>query len=190
MKEPEGSSIPAPPSDTADSVANDSSNHAALDHQADEQESKVSSNRQEGSNYSSEGSGRTNHSGPAAGANASQWSDPTSPTETTDPMSDKDEFFLVDGKSGDFPPPRGDNPVKTEKRIVSDGSIHSGPGLDRDPGNRNQFVPEAVGPGGPLPRETQRRDNRIGIERDSTDSSEEYIVTYQTLRRRFRSWSD
>lgn len=105
-------------------------------------------------------------------------------------MSDKDEFFLVDGKSGDYPPSRGDNPVKTEKRIVSDGSIHSGPGLDRDPGNRNQFVPEAVGPGGPLPREMQLRDNRGGIERNSRDSSEEYIATYQMLRRRFRSWSD
>ncbi|KAL2012813.1 hypothetical protein VTN00DRAFT_338 [Thermoascus crustaceus] len=183
------SGVSAPPSATTDSIADDSSDHAALGRQADKQASSAPRDRQEGSNSSSDGSGSTNPSGPTVGANASQSSDPTSPTET-DPMSDKDEFFLVDGKSGDYPPSRGDNPVKTEKRIVSDGSIHSGPGLDRDPGNRNQFVPEAVGPGGPLPREMQRRDNRGVIERNSSDSSEEYIATYQMLRRRFRSWSD
>lgn len=132
---------------------------------------------------------RINHNSCNLGRNGPRWSTVT-PATPRDDLPDKDEYFLVDGKSNDFPPGRGDNSMRAEKRIVSDGSIHSGPGLDRDPGVRAQFVPEAIGPGSPRRRVVSRRDHRAGAERDCSDSTDEYISTYRILRQRFRSWSD
>ncbi|KAJ9257392.1 hypothetical protein DTO027B5_3907 [Paecilomyces variotii] len=103
--------------------------------------------------------------------NAPRWRVIPRPNRRDDSLP-KDEYFLVDGKSNDSPPGRGDNRIRAEKRIVSDGSIHSGPGLDRDPGVRAQFVPQAIGPGSPR-RVASRRDDQAEVERDRSDSTDE-----------------
>lgn len=44
----------------------------------------------------------------------------------------RDEYYMTDGKGSTFRPDQGSQPVKSEEsRIVGDGRIHSGPGLDR-----------------------------------------------------------
>lgn len=121
--------------------------------------------------------------------NAPRWSVIPPPSQGDD-LPREDEYFLVDGKSSDNPPGRGDNRIRAEKRIVSDGSIHSGPALDRDPGVRSQFIPQVIGPGSLRRRVASRREDQARVERDGTDSTDEYISTYRILRQRFRSWSD
>lgn len=113
-----------------------------------------------------------------------QWS----PVDNNDdwlPLSFRDEFFLVDGKTNDFRHDRGDNnATKTEKRIPSDGSINSGLDVNRYfPSRGNRFVPEIIGPGGPL----LRRVSRPRIERVHSDSTDEYIPAYPVFPRRYRS---
>ncbi|GAD95943.1 hypothetical protein AOR_1_1146054 [Paecilomyces variotii No. 5] len=121
--------------------------------------------------------------------NAPRWSVIPPPSQGDD-LPLRDEYFLVDGKSNGNPPGRGDDRIRAEKRIVSDGSIHSGPGLDRDPGVRAHFIPQMIGPGSPRRRVASRREDQARVERNGTDSTDEYISTYRILRQRFRSWSD
>ncbi|KAL5343871.1 hypothetical protein BJX70DRAFT_351957 [Aspergillus crustosus] len=96
----------------------------------------------------------------------------------------RDEFFLVDGKSTDLRPDRGDNPIKGERGFAGDGGLHSGPGLDRNLSVRTQEIPEIIGPGGPLGMPSPlpyRRD------REGSDSTEEYLVTYSLFQRHYFS---
>ncbi|PKX98789.1 uncharacterized protein P174DRAFT_467876 [Aspergillus novofumigatus IBT 16806] len=124
---------------------------------------------------------------------------PPSPSQTEDGASDsdfirssieiddalaslifRDEFFFVDGKSSDIAPDRGDNPIKTGRRIARDGGIYSGPGLDRTMSVRTQEIPEIVGPG----TYASRRSNLSSLERNASDSTDECIVTYPMWERR------
>ncbi|KAL2872509.1 uncharacterized protein BJX67DRAFT_11441 [Aspergillus lucknowensis] len=99
-------------------------------------------------------------------------------------LSMRDEFFLVDGKSTDLRPDRGDNPLKGERAFTGDGGLYSGPGLDRDLSIRTQEVPEIIGPGGPTGLTNPRPLRR---DRDGSDSTEEYLVTYSLLHRHYFS---
>ncbi|RHZ56195.1 uncharacterized protein CDV56_101462 [Aspergillus thermomutatus] len=111
-----------------------------------------------------------------------------SPIENDDPNTSlilRDEFFFVDGKSSDIHPDRGDNPIKTGGRIARDGRIYSGPGLDRDMSARTQEIPEIVGPGRSYyGMYASRRGNLPSLERDTSDSTDECIVTYPIWERR------
>ncbi|OJJ31123.1 hypothetical protein ASPWEDRAFT_682039 [Aspergillus wentii DTO 134E9] len=113
--------------------------------------------------------------------------DPWSPVGNDDLVSlpsVRDEYFLLD-KSSDFRPDRGDTPIKTDRRIISDGSLHSGPGLDRNV--RAQDIPEIIGPGDFLQRHVSHPGNRLRVERDGSDSTDEYIATYPVFERRHYS---
>lgn len=104
-----------------------------------------------------------------------QWS----PVDNEDwiPLSFRNEYFSVDGKTYDFRPDRGNNATKAEKSISGDGSIHNGPGLDREFSLRNRPTPEVIGPG----TSYQRQVSQPRLERVGSDSTEEYIPTYPTL---------
>ncbi|KAH8432192.1 uncharacterized protein LDX57_009831 [Aspergillus melleus] len=110
-----------------------------------------------------------------------------SPVETEDMtsvVSLGDEYFLVDGKTSGFHPDRGDNPTKAERRLVSDGSLYSDPSLERNPSVRTQDIPEVIGPSSPMhrpPSGPRRRD------RDASDSTDEYLLTYPVILRRYLS---
>ncbi|KAI9037973.1 uncharacterized protein KD926_011405 [Aspergillus affinis] len=110
-----------------------------------------------------------------------------SPVETEDMTSVAslgDEYFLVDGKTSGFHPDRGDNPTKAERRLASDGSLYSDPSLERNPSVRTQDIPEVIGPSTPIrrpPSGPRRRD------RDASDSTDEYRVTYPIFLRRYLS---
>ncbi|KAL4880745.1 hypothetical protein BJY04DRAFT_70369 [Aspergillus karnatakaensis] len=109
---------------------------------------------------------------------------PTDKPERMSPLSLRDEYFLVDGKSTDLRPDRGDNPIKGERAFTGDGGLHSGPGLDRNLSVRTQEIPEIIGPGGPLGLPSPlpfRRD------REGSDSTEEYLVTYSLFQRHYFS---
>ena len=54
---------------------------------------------------------------------------------------------MADGKTSSFYPDQGDQPVKRARHVVGDGSIHSGPGLDRAPFCRIQEFTELISPG-------------------------------------------
>lgn len=112
-------------------------------------------------------------------ANLSPWI-PADKFDRTSPLSLQDEYFLVDGKSTDLRPDRGDNPVKGG--FVGDGGLHSGPGLDRNLSIPTQDIPEIIGPGGsigiPNPRPFRR-------DRGDSDSTEEYLVTYSLLHQHY-----
>ncbi|KAL3470158.1 hypothetical protein BJX99DRAFT_56374 [Aspergillus californicus] len=118
-----------------------------------------------------------------ANAPLSPWL-PTDKGDRSSLLSMRDEYFLVDGKSTDLRPDRGDNPIKGERVFSGDGAIHSGPGLDRHLSNRTREIPEIIGPGGaigvPSPRPLRR-------DRDGSDSTEEYLVTYSLLHRHYFS---
>ncbi|KAL3490535.1 hypothetical protein BJX62DRAFT_137918 [Aspergillus germanicus] len=104
--------------------------------------------------------------------------------DRTSLLSLRDEYFLVDGKSTDLRPDRGNNPIKRERAFSGDGGLHSGPGLDRALSLRTQEIPEIIGPGGPmgLPSPLPLRGDREG-----SDSTEEYLVTYSLLHRHYFS---
>ncbi|KAJ5569803.1 uncharacterized protein N7459_009233 [Penicillium hispanicum] len=55
----------------------------------------------------------------------------------------RDEYYMADGKTSSYNPDQGDQPVKIVRHAIGDGSIHSGPGLDRAPFCRIQELPEA-----------------------------------------------
>lgn len=94
-------------------------------------------------------------------------------------ISMKDEYFVVDGKAPDMHPGGGDNAVKAERSLTSDGS--SG-GFDRSPQSRSERACEIVGPGGSLIQGRVERPG--GIRRDNSDSSaDEYLVTYSMWQR-------
>lgn len=116
-------------------------------------------------------------------AHLSPWI-PADKRDRTSPLSLQDEYFLVDGKSTDLRPDRGDNPIKGERGFVGDGGLHSGPGLDRNLSIRAQDIPEIIGPGGsmgiPSPRPLRR-------DREGSDSTEEYLVTYSLLHQHYFS---
>ncbi|KAL4794725.1 hypothetical protein BDV19DRAFT_182801 [Aspergillus venezuelensis] len=109
---------------------------------------------------------------------------PTDKGDRTSLLSLRDEYFLVDGKSTDLRPDRGDNPIKGERVFAGDGGLHSGPGLDRDLSIRTQEIPEIIGPGGPIGVPSPRSFPR---EREGSDSTEEYLVTYSLLHRHYFS---
>ncbi|KAL4943200.1 hypothetical protein BDV06DRAFT_221445 [Aspergillus oleicola] len=109
---------------------------------------------------------------------------PTDKPDRTSLLSLRDEYFLVDGKSTDLRPDRGDNPIKGERGFAGDGGLHSGPGLDRDLSIRTQEIPEIIGPGGPIGVPSPRSFPR---EREGSDSTEEYLVTYSLLHRHYFS---
>jgi len=50
----------------------------------------------------------------------------------------RDEYYMTDGKTNSHYHDRGDQPVKRfwRQRVVDDGNIHRGPGLDRTPSSR------------------------------------------------------
>ncbi|KAL3467078.1 hypothetical protein BJX64DRAFT_189816 [Aspergillus heterothallicus] len=104
--------------------------------------------------------------------------------DRTSLLSLRDEYFLVDGKSTDLRPDRGDNPIKGERVFSGDGGLHSGPGLDRSLSLRTQEIPEIIGPGGPIgiPSPLPLR-----VDREGSDSTEEYLVTYSLLHRHYFS---
>ncbi|OJJ01341.1 hypothetical protein ASPVEDRAFT_40894 [Aspergillus versicolor CBS 583.65] len=116
-------------------------------------------------------------------AHLSPWI-PAEKRDRTSPLSLQDEYFFVDGKSTDLRPDRGDNPIKGERGFVGDGGLHSGPGLDRNLSIRTQDIPEIIGPGGsmgiPSPRPLRR-------DREGSDSTEEYLVTYSLLHQHYFS---
>ncbi|KKK16129.1 hypothetical protein AOCH_006594, partial [Aspergillus ochraceoroseus] len=99
-------------------------------------------------------------------------------------LSLRDEYFLVDGKSSDLRPDRGDNPLKAEQRFTGDGSLHSGPGLDRSLSTSTQDIPEIIGPRGPMGIPAARS---LRSEREGSDSTDEYLVTYSLLHRHYFS---
>ncbi|PKY02876.1 hypothetical protein P168DRAFT_320410 [Aspergillus campestris IBT 28561] len=96
----------------------------------------------------------------------------------------RDEYFYVDGKSGGLHPDRGQSPTKAERRLRSDGSLYSGPGLDRSLSARTQDVPEIIGPGRPPTIDLPLYHG----DRDGSDSSDEYIAaTYPIWQRHYFS---
>ncbi|KAL4927689.1 uncharacterized protein BDV17DRAFT_266251 [Aspergillus undulatus] len=109
---------------------------------------------------------------------------PTDKGDRTSLLSLQDEYFLVDGKSTDLRPDRGDNPIKGERGFAGDGGLHSGPGLDRNLSVRTQEIPEIIGPGGPMGAPRPRSFPR---DREGSDSTEEYLVTYSLLHRHYFS---
>lgn len=60
-------------------------------------------------------------------------------------------------------------------RIVSDGSIHSGPGLDREIPSNSAYnlLPEAIGPGGPHVGENKSRGSQSNTTADWSSGSED-----------------
>lgn len=93
----------------------------------------------------------------------------------------RDEYFYVDGKSGGLHPDRGESPIKAERRLRNDGSIYSGPGLDRSLSVRTQDVPEIIGPGRPPTVDLPLYHG----DRDGSDSSDEYIATTYPIWQRY-----
>ncbi|PYH93248.1 hypothetical protein BO71DRAFT_410357 [Aspergillus ellipticus CBS 707.79] len=92
----------------------------------------------------------------------------------------RDEYFLVD-KSNDLRPDRGNNATKAERSFSGDGGLYSGPGLDRNLSNRPQEIPEMIGPRTPHPVRS------FPVERDASDSTDEYLVTYPVSQRHYFS---
>ncbi|KAI9375335.1 hypothetical protein BJX61DRAFT_539893 [Aspergillus egyptiacus] len=119
-----------------------------------------------------------------------QLNDPVSPrlpTEKSDRaslLSLRDEYFLVDGKSTEFRPDRPDTALKGERRFTGDGGMYSGPGLDRNHSIRTHEIPEIVGPGGPIAIPSPRQPRR---DREGSDSTDEYLITYSLLHRHYFS---
>ncbi|KAL4863861.1 hypothetical protein BDV12DRAFT_20913 [Aspergillus spectabilis] len=109
---------------------------------------------------------------------------PTDKGERTSLLSLRDEYFFVDGKSTDLRPDRGDNPIKGERGFTGDGGLYSGPGLDRNVSIRTQEIPEIIGPGGPIGMPSPRPFRR---DREGSDSTEEYLVTYSLFQRHYFS---
>ncbi|KAL4807249.1 hypothetical protein BDV18DRAFT_114638 [Aspergillus unguis] len=109
---------------------------------------------------------------------------PAEKGDRTSLLSFHDEYFFVDGKSTDLRPDRGDNPVKSERAFTGDGALHSGPGLDRHVSGRTHEIPEIIGPGGPVGMPSPRPFRR---DREGSDSTEEYLVTYSLLHRHYFS---
>lgn len=109
---------------------------------------------------------------------------PADKADRTSPASLRDEYFLVDGKSTDLRPDRGNNPIKSERAFAGDGGLHSGPGLDRNASIQAQEIPEIIGPGGPMGMPSPRLLRR---DRDSSDSTDEYLVTYSLLHQHYFS---
>ncbi|KAL4913267.1 hypothetical protein BDW62DRAFT_214361 [Aspergillus aurantiobrunneus] len=117
-------------------------------------------------------------------ARLSPWP-PGDKAERTSLLSLRDEYFLVDGKSPDLRPDRGDTPIKGERGFVGDGGLHSGPGLDRNLSIRTHEIPEIIGPGGPMGIPSPRPFRR---DREGSDSTaEEYLVTYSLFHRHYFS---
>lgn len=110
-----------------------------------------------------------------------------SPVEHEDqgsPVSLGDEYFLVDGKTSGFHPDRGGNPTKAERRLVRDDSVYSNASVQRNPSVRTVDIPEVIGPTNAMPLPPpglQRRD------RDASDSTDEYLITYPLFLRRYLS---
>lgn len=92
----------------------------------------------------------------------------------------RDEYYLVDGKTSGNHPDRGDQPVKAGQRIICDGSIHGGPGLDRTPSSRIREVTELMSPMVSL-RDILQSSNETNFEREreESESNDEYIPTYR-----------
>ncbi|KAL4784361.1 hypothetical protein BJX76DRAFT_327494 [Aspergillus varians] len=109
---------------------------------------------------------------------------PADKGDRTSLLSLRDEYFFVDGKSPDLRPDRGDNPIKGERGFAGDGGLHSGPGLDRNRSIRTQEIPEIIGPGGPMGIPSPRP---FRGDREGSDSTEEYLVTYSLLHRHYFS---
>jgi hypothetical protein len=111
------------------------------------------------------------------------WS-PIENGDLTSLLSFTDEYFYVDGKTSGHPD-RGDNPTKVERSIISDGSLYSGPGLDRSPSLGTLDIPEIIGPGRPIHAQSP---GRYRAEREASDDSiDEYLLTYPMYQRRYFS---
>ncbi|KAJ5133488.1 hypothetical protein N7526_004853 [Penicillium atrosanguineum] len=80
----------------------------------------------------------------------------------------RDEYYMADGKTSNYYPDRGDQPTKRiwRQRLTDDGSIHSGPGLDRTPSSR-LHVSELMAPV-TLPRPCTSLPNRPRLEREGS----------------------
>lgn len=94
---------------------------------------------------------------------------------------------MADGKASSFYPDRGDQPVKRiwRQRIVDDGSIHSGPGLDRTLSSRlhvSELMAPMTLPRSTLPRLSQS--NRPRLEREGFQPPEDYTPGQPTPARR------
>lgn len=96
----------------------------------------------------------------------------------------RDEYYMVDGKTSGYYPDRGDQPVKaTWRRVVDDGSIHSGPGLDRTPSSRvhvSELMTPMTFPRASQPNARPRR------EREGSEPTEDYISRYRAQARHLR----
>lgn len=111
------------------------------------------------------------------------WS-PVENEDLTSLASMGDEYFLVDGKTSGFHPDRGGNPTKAERRLISDDSLYSDPGLERNPSVLTQEIPEMIGPGTPMRMPLSAPRPR---DRDASDSTDEYLVTYPLFLKRYLS---
>ncbi|THC97232.1 hypothetical protein EYZ11_003285 [Aspergillus tanneri] len=108
---------------------------------------------------------------------------PVDNAELTSLASLGDEYFLVDGKTDGFYPDRGDNPTKAERRLVGDSSMGSGYGLDRNSSAQTQDIPETFEPVEPV----HLRLRPCPRDRDTSDSADDYQVTYPLFMRYYLS---
>lgn len=91
---------------------------------------------------------------------------------------------MADGKTSDYYHDRGDQPTKRiwRQRLTDDGSIHSGPGLDRTPSSRIH-VSELMAPM-TLPHLCTSLPNQPGLEMEGTEQPQENFPEHQAQTRR------
>lgn len=90
----------------------------------------------------------------------------------------RDEYYMADGKTSSFYPDQGDLPVKRVRRVVGDGSIYSGPGLDRAPFCRIREFAELISPG--TIRGSTQAAVRAIIQGGGSDSTDEQSIFDRT----------
>ncbi|KAJ6108464.1 hypothetical protein N7523_009787 [Penicillium sp. IBT 18751x] len=113
---------------------------------------------------------------------ASPWSPMDSPLDEEVLFSNniwRDEYYMADGKTSNYYHGRGDQPIKRiwRQRLTDDGSIYSGPGLDRTPSSR-LHVSELMAPM-TLPQSCTSLSSRPRLERDGTDQPRENSSEHQ-----------
>ncbi|KAJ5666139.1 uncharacterized protein N7477_008587 [Penicillium maclennaniae] len=117
---------------------------------------------------------------------ASPWSPMDSPIDEEVLLSNniwRDEYYMADGKTSNYYHGRGDQPTKRiwRQRLTDDGSIHSGPGLDRTPSSR-LHVSELMAPMA-LPQPCASLPDRPCLERGGTDQPQENSSEHQAQTR-------
>lgn len=92
----------------------------------------------------------------------------------------QDEYYMADGKTSNYYPDRGDQPSKRiwRQRVTDDGSIHSGPGLDRTPSSRLHATELMAPMIFSRPRPSQSNQSRL--ERGSFEMPQENVPGHQS----------